>query len=358
VPFEDLLRAWPGEQVVIRFDEASGAWMFICMHSTVLGPAAGGTRLRVYESADAGLEDGLRLSEGMTWKAAVGGLPHGGGKGVIAVRELPAGPERRRLLIRYAALVNSLDGNFRTGPDLNISQEDVDLIAEHSSYIFGRSPSAGGSGSSGPDTAIGVLHGLRSCLACAFGDADLEGRVVLVQGIGGVGQTLVELLLAEGAMVTVSDPATERVRELVARFEDVAVVAPDEAIATKCDVFSPCAVGSVLNADSIPKLRCRIVAGSANNQLATREDAERLRVAGILYAPDYVINVGGGLHLYGLEQLGWDRSTLDRNLERIGETLTAILTIAEQDGITTVEAAERIGAERLAEGLSTLPAHA
>jgi glutamate dehydrogenase/leucine dehydrogenase len=239
---------------------------------------------------------------------------------------------------------------------MNISREDIDLLAEHSRYIFGRSPSAGGSGSSGPDTAIGVLHGLRACLANAFGTADLDGRVVLVQGVGSGGQTLVELLLAGGAKVIASDPATERVRELVARFEDVAVVAPDEAIATECDVFAPCAVGGVLNAESIPKLRCRIVAGSANNQLATPEDAERLRVAGILYAPDYVISVDGGLHLYGLEQLGWDRSTLDRNLERIGETLTAIFAIADRDGITTVAAAERIGAQRLAEAQSSQPA--
>jgi leucine dehydrogenase len=350
VPFEDLLSAWPGEQVAVRFDEASGAWMFICIHSTVLGPASGGTRLRVYESADAGLEDGLRLSEGMTWKTAVGGLPAGGGKGVIAVKELPEGTERRRLLIRYAEMVNTLGGNFRTGPDMNIRQEDVDLIAEHTPYIFGRSPSAGGSGSSGPDTAIGVLHGIRACLAHALGSPDLDGRVVLVQGIGEVGATLVELLIRGGAKVIVSDPATERVRELVARLDDVAVVAPNEAISAECDVFSPCAVGGVLNCDSIPKLRCRIVAGSANNQLASTQDAERLRAADILYAPDYVINVGGGLHLYGLEQLGWDRPTLDLNLKGIGETLAEIFAIADEDGITTVAAAERMGAQRLAEG--------
>jgi leucine dehydrogenase len=357
VPFEDLLRTWPGEEVVTCFDEASGAWMFICMHSTVPGPAAGGTRLRVYKSAEAGLEDGLRLSEGMTWKAAVGGLPHGGGKGVIAVRELPEGTDRSRLLIRYAEMVNTLGGNFRTGPDMNIRQDDVDLIAEHTPYIFGRSPSAGGSGSSGPDTAMGVLHGIRASLVHALGTGDLDGRVVLVQGIGGVGQTLVELLVRNGARVIVSDAATERVRELVARIDEVAVVAPNEAFATECDVLSPCAVGGVLNAESIPRLRCRIVAGSANNQLEAAEDAERLRAAGILYAPDYVINVGGGLHLYGLEQLGWDRPTLDRNLEGIGETLAEIFATADQEGITTVAAAERIGARRLAERQESLAAH-
>ena len=347
MPFEDQLRAWTGEQVVVRFDDASGAWMFICMHSMALGPAAGGTRLRVYASPEEGLADGLRLSEGMTWKAALGGLPHGGGKGVIAVRELPAGPERTRLLIRYAAMVNALGGNFRTGPDMNITQADVDVIAEHTPYIFGRSPAAGGSGSSGPDTAIGVLHGIRASLAHASGTGDLNGRVVLIQGIGGVGEALAELLISAGASVIVTDPATERVRVLVDRL-GVVEVAPDEAVATDCDVFSPCAVGGVLNAESIPKLRCRVVAGSANNQLATADDAERLCDAGILYAPDYVINVGGGLHLYGLEQLGWDRTTLDRHLEGIGETLAEIYAIAERSGITTVAAAERIGAERLA----------
>ena len=345
--FEHLLSAWDGEEVLVHFDRSSGAWMFICLHSMTLGPAAGGTRLRAYASPEEGLADGLRLSEGMTWKAVVGGLPHGGGKGVIAVREVPRGDERTRLLVQYAGLVNVLGGNFRTGPDMNITQEDVDLIAEQTPYIFGRSPSAGGSGSSGPDTAIGVMHGIRASLAHAFGPEDLEGRVVLIQGVGGVGETLAHLLAEEGATVMVSDPAEDRVRVLVKRL-GIEAVAPDKAIETECDVFSPCAIGDVLNAESIPKLRCRVVAGSANNQLGSADDAERLRVAGILYAPDYVINVGGGLHLYGLEQLGWDRGTLERHLAGIGETLAEIFAISDRDGITTVAAAEQIGSERLA----------
>ena len=346
MPFEELLTAWSGDEVVIHFDRSSDAWMFICLHSKTLGPAAGGTRLRAYASPEEGLADGLRLSEGMTWKAAVGGLPHGGGKGVIAVTALPMGDERSRLLVRYAELVNVLGGNFRTGPDMNITQSDVDLIASHTPYIFGRSPSAGGSGSSGPDTAVGVLHGIRASLSHVFGTDSLAGRRVLIQGVGGVGESLADLLIEARATVVVSDPATDRVRSLVDRL-GIEAVPPDMAIATDCDVFSPCAIGGVLTEESIPKLRCRVVAGSANNQLGSPEDAERLRVAGILYAPDYVINVGGGLHLYGLEQLDWDRPTLDRHLAGIGATLAQIFAISDRAGITTVAAAEQIGAERL-----------
>ncbi len=270
VPFEDLIAAWDGEQVIVHFDRLTGSWMFICMHSMTLGPAAGGTRLRAYPSPEDGLADGLRLSEGMTWKAAVGGLPHGGGKGVIAVSQLPQGEVREGLLVRYAQLVNTLGGNFRTGPDMNITQADVDLVVQHTPYIFGRSISAGGSGSSGPDTAIGVLHGIRACVTHVFGEPTLEGRVVLIQGVGGVGEPLAELLVAEGATVIASDPDHERVAALVERLH-VASVSPEEAIGTECDVFSPCAIGGILNADTIPRLRCRIVAGSANNQLATPE---------------------------------------------------------------------------------------
>jgi leucine dehydrogenase len=355
MPFEDLIAAWDGEQVIVHFDRPTGSWMFICMHSTTLGPAAGGTRLRAYPSPEDGLADGLRLSEGMTWKAAVGGLPHGGGKGVIAVSQLPQGEVREGLLVRYAQLVNTLGGNFRTGPDMNITQADVDLVAQHTPYIFGRSISAGGSGSSGPDTAIGVLHGIRACVTHVFGEPTLEGRVVLIQGVGGVGEPLAELLVAEGATVIASDPDHERVAALVDRLH-VASVSSEEAIGTECDVFSPCAIGGILNADTISRLRCRIVAGSANNQLATPEGAERLRTAGILYAPDYVINVGGGLHLYGLEQLGWDNATLQRHLADIGDTLATIFTIADENTITTLAAAGRIGSERLARASASAPA--
>ena len=237
----------------------------------------------------------------MTRKLAVLGLPCGGGKAVLAVPEIPAGDGRRRLLERYGDLIESLGGSYVTGPDVNTREEDMDVIGSRTAHVFCRSLGNGGSGDPSIHTALGVFHGIRATLAHAFGSDDPTGRTVLVQGTGAVGAKLTRLLLDAGAVVLVSDVDEERARATGAQ-----PVAPDTALELECDVYAPCALGATLSADSIPLLRCRIVAGGANNQLATPEDGERLRAAGILYAPDYVINGGGALHGIGLERLGWD----------------------------------------------------
>jgi leucine dehydrogenase len=344
---EDHLREWDGEQALVRFDAPTGAWIFICMHSTQLGPALGGTRMKVYPSAADGLADAMRLAAGMTRKAAVAKLPYGGGKAVLAVPALPQGEERRSLLLRYAGMVDSLGGRFLTGHDMNTSEADVDLIGQRTPHVFTRSPERGGSGNASPATALGVLHGIRASVGHAFGSRDLGGRVVVIQGVGEVGARLAKLLTDEGATVLVSDVAQERLRALADRLR-VEAVAPEEVFEIDCDVFAPCAVGGVLNEESIPRLRCRVVAGAANNQLARPDDAERLRAAGILYAPDYVINAGGVLRAIGLETLGWDDSTLAARLEQIGETLTEIYRRADAEGVDTEHVAARIAEERLA----------
>ena len=342
--FEELLRAWEGEQTVIRFDRESGAWMFVCVHSTARGPAGGGTRLRVYPAPADGLADGMRLSQAMTQKMAAAGLPRGGGKAVLAVPELPTGDARRQLLLRYGELVASLGGTYRTAGDMNISPADLDVVAERCPWVYG---TTGAGGNSGRGTARGVLHGIRASAEHVFGSADLAGRTVLVQGVGAVGHDLARMLLEDGARVLVSDVDAGLARS-VAEEVGGAVVPVEGALETECDVFSPCAVGGVLDARSIPSLRCRIVAGSANNQLADPEDAERLHAAGVLYAPDFVVNAGGVLQLLGLEELGWDEAELERRLAGIGDTLRGLYRDAEQEGGTPAAAAERLVGRRLA----------
>jgi leucine dehydrogenase len=338
--FEDLLAGWDGEFAAVRHDAESGAWMFVCVHSTALGPAGGGTRMRVYDRPADGLADAMQLSAAMTRKMAAAGVPRGGGKAVLAVPELPQGEARRRLLLRYGDLVDSLGGTYQTAGDMNISPADLDVVAERCRWVYGTS---GAGGNSGRGTARGVLHGIRASVEHAFGSAGLEGRTVLVQGCGSVGADLARALAAEGATVLVSDVDAER-----ARATGFAVVAPDAAIGTDCDVYAPCAVGGTLSAATIPALRCRVVAGCANNQLAAPEDAERLHERGILYAPDYVINAGGVVQLIGLEAEGWDEEQLERGFARIGDSLRELYAEAASLGITPSEAAERLVRARLA----------
>jgi leucine dehydrogenase len=340
--FEELLRQWDGEEVVVRHDRETGTWIFVCVHSTVLGPAMGGTRMKPYPSPAEALEDALRLAGGMTRKLAVAGLPCGGGKAVLAVPELPDGDTRRALFERYGDLIDALGGTYVTGPDINTGVADMDTIGSRTAHVFCRSSANGGSGDPSIHTALGTFHGIRAALRHVHDDDALSGRRVLVQGTGSVGAKLTRQLLDAGAAVLVSDVDEERARATGAQLVPAA-----EALELECDVYAPCALGATLNAESIPKLRCRIVAGAANNQLATPEDAERLRKRRILYAPDFVINAGGAMHGIGLEHLGWDGAELDRRVEGIGETLARIFETADAEGITTDEAAERLAAELL-----------
>ncbi|HEU5476480.1 MAG TPA: Glu/Leu/Phe/Val dehydrogenase dimerization domain-containing protein [Gaiellaceae bacterium] len=338
--FEDLLARWDGEHAVIRSDPESGAWMFVCVHSTVLGPAGGGTRMRVYPAPADGLADAMRLSGAMTWKMAAAGMSRGGGKAVLAVPELPLGEPRARLLRRYGELVASLGGSYRTAGDMNISPEDLDVVAETCPWVYG---TTSGGGNSGRGTARGALHAIRATVEHLFGSPDLSGRSVLVQGAGAVGAVLARELADGGAHVLVSD--VDESRAAATRCE---TVPPERVLGTEVDVYSPCAVGGTLDAESIPRLACRAIAGCANNQLAEADDAERLRERGILYAPDYVVNAGGIIQLIGLEDEGWDETQLEQRLAGIGDTLRALFAEADAEGITPAEAADRLVHRRLA----------
>ena len=343
---EDVLRQWGGEFALTAYDEPSGAYMFIAVHSTRLGPGAGGTRMKTYATPDDGLLDAMRLAEAMTLKMAVAGLPMGGGKAVLAVPGELDPTTRRNLLLRHAHNVNMLGGNYRTGPDMNTSSADMDTLNEVTPYAFGRSVDNGGSGSSAPDTAVGVFHGIVASVTHAYGAPDLTGKRVLVQGAGAVGAPLAEMLVKAGAHVIVSDVTLERVEALYDSL-GVEVVAPASVLETGCDVFAPCATGGVLSPENIPALKCRIVAGAANNPLSDRSDGDLLREAGILYAPDFVINGGGAIHLIGYEALGWTQEQVERGLTGIGDTLTEIYRSADAAGISTEEAAERLAHARL-----------
>jgi leucine dehydrogenase len=344
--FEELLEWWDGEQAVIHRDRESGGWIFICMHSTQLGPAAGGTRLKVYDTPGDGLQDAMRLSAGMTAKLAVADLGLGGGKAVLAMPQIPEGDERRALLHRYGDIVASLGGGFITSSDVGTGESDMDVIADRTEHVFGRSQANGGAGDPGPFTAVGVFHGIKASLAHVHGSDELSGRTVLVQGAGSVGGALAELLGRAGAVVLVADLDAQRAETVASSIGGSAVDA-GMAIATECDVYAPCALGATLSAENVLQLRCRIVAGSANNQLAQPEAAELLRAAGILYAPDYVINAGGAIAINFLELNGRTQAEVDAALAGIGDMLKEIYARAEMEGITTAAAADALAALRL-----------
>jgi leucine dehydrogenase len=343
---QSLIESWDGEFVVNYFDRSTGSWIFIGVHSTKLGVATGGTRLKTYPALSQGLEDALRLSKGMTLKWAILGLPRGGGKGVIAVPGDFRDRDREGLFLRYGELVEKLGGIYETGPDLGTSSSDMDIIARKTSHVFATSPEKGGAGGSGPATALGVFSAIKASCDHLFGDSSLEGRRILVQGVGGVGAELARMLKESGAEVMVTDIEQERAKTLR---EEIGVecVDPEEVYTTDCDIFSPCAVGGILNKDTIPKLKARIVCGAANNQLQTPSDGESLKERGVLYAPDFVVNAGAAIYLLGVEKLKWSKDKTEEEIRRIGETLRKVYKEAEEGGIPTEEAALRIAEKNL-----------
>ena len=345
---ESLIQNWSGETVVLRRDAPTRAWIIIAIHSTRRGPAAGGTRMKSYPDVPAALLDALRLAEGMTYKMAAAELPRGGGKAVIALPSNFDPAARPALLRRYGALIRQLGGTYQTGPDLGTTPEDMDLIAETAApYVYARTPSRGGSGGSGPMTALGVYCGIRATWEWVSGQDSLAGVRVLVQGAGTVGGALIERLMGAGALVAFSDVAEQVVR----RYRDergLTYVPPEQVYEAECDIFAPCALGGILNSETIASLKCRAVAGAANNQLTEPEDAERLQARGILYAPDFVLNAGGAIALTGLEALGWSPEDTELRVMEIGARLRRIYEVAAGQGITTEAAARHLAEARLA----------
>ncbi|HUE77704.1 MAG TPA: Glu/Leu/Phe/Val dehydrogenase dimerization domain-containing protein [Longimicrobiales bacterium] len=319
-----LIEAWTGECVVVRYDRETGAWIFIAVHDRTLGMAMGGCRLRVYAAPEDGLRDAQRLAGGMTLKWAGIEFPFGGGKAVLAVPRPLVGAEREGLLLRFGSLVEGLGGMYGTGVDLGTTPADMAVVGRRTSRVAGRPPEAGGAGDPGPWTALGVYEGMRSAAARALGSEDLAGRTVLVQGVGGVGTPLVRLLSEAGAIILVNDVDASRART-VAKSVGASTVAPEAVYDTDCDIFAPCAVGGVINERTVARLRCKVVAGSANNQLESEADAARLAGREILYVPDFIVNAGGAVAHGILEFLHWPESEVEPRVRRIGETVAELL---------------------------------
>jgi leucine dehydrogenase len=334
-----LIESFDGRAVITRYDRPTGTWIFICIHDDTLGHATGGTRMRRYDDPADGLLDAMRLARGMTQKWAALEQPFGGAKAVMAISHPLEGDERRGLLERYGELIASLGGIFSTGEDLGTTPEDFAVIASRPSYVHGFDPETRRKIDPGPFTARGVFSGMRAGADEVFDDG-LAGRSVMIQGVGHVGGRLAELAREAGASILVTDLDADLAGSVASRVGGEVVPAA-EAYGAQCDVYAPCAVGATLNEDTIPSLRCRLVAGSANNQLATQADADRLHERGIVYAPDYVINGGGALAFALLGQGERDMDVVMERMEDVGQRIGELLREARERGESPVASADR-----------------
>jgi glutamate dehydrogenase/leucine dehydrogenase len=341
----DRITADGFEQVVFCHDPPTGLRAIVAIHSTRLGPALGGTRFYPYASEDDALGDVLRLARGMTYKSAAAGLDLGGGKAVILGD--PATTRTEALLRVYGRFVDALGGRYVTAEDVGTTQADMDLIRRETRHVTGVSRTLGGSGDPSAATAYGVLHAMKAVGRRQWGATALEGRHVTVAGVGKVGSSLVRHLVEERAQVTVADVDAAAVARAVKDF-GVETVEVDKVHAVECDIHSPCALGASLNPTTIPELRCAAVVGSANNQLATPECAELLDDAGVLYAPDFIVNAGGVINI-AEEIVGYHRERAYAAVRRIFDTTMRVLDIAANDRIPPALAAERLAELRIAE---------
>jgi leucine dehydrogenase len=332
------------EQVAYCHDGATGLRAIVAIHSTALGPGLGGTRFYPYADEHAALVDVCRLARGMTYKHAVCGNDLGGGKAVIIGD--PAALRSEPLLRAYGRFVDGLAGRYLTAEDVGTTQADMDLIRRETPHVTGVSESLGGSGDPSPATAWGVLWAMKAVAERLWGGPSLSGRHVCISGVGKVGSALAAHLADEGAKLTVADVSDDHVRAVVDAYGAMAV-APDAAHAVECDIFSPCALGAVLNRTTIPALRCAAIVGSANNQLEREADAELIGERGIAYAPDFVANAGGVMNI-AEEPHGYDRERAYGRIRGIHDTVLRIFERADADGTTTAAAANRLAEERIA----------
>ncbi len=336
----DLISAMGHEQVVFSHDPSCDYRSIIAIHDTTLGPALGGTRFWPYETDMSALIDVLRLSRGMTYKAAIAGLNLGGGKAVIIGDNRMR--DREMIMRAHGRAVDSLGGRYITAEDVGVSVEDMDFVHMETEFVVGIQ---GRSGDPSPVTAYGVYRGIKACAYRKYGEADLGSRSVAVQGAGHVGYNLCRYLAEEGAKIFVTDiDASKSAR--VADELGAEVVDLDAIYDVEADIFAPCALGAVINDETIPRLRVDIVAGAANNQLERHDHDRQLQERGILYAPDYVINGGGLINVYS-ELAGWSLERSQRKAGEIYNVLLSIFELADAEGITSGEAADRVAERRL-----------
>ncbi len=343
----DVFRSGDHEQVVFCRDEPSGLRAIIAIHSTALGPALGGTRFHPYSSEEDALADVLHLSCAMSYKNALAGLDHGGGKAVILGD--PARDKTEVLLRAYGRFVQSLGGRYITACDVGTYVEDMDIVARESEFVTGRSSAHGGAGDSSILTAFGVFQGMRAAAEHVWGAPTLSGRRVGIAGVGKVGRHLVDHLLADGASVTVADVSAQAIERVRAAHPEV-VVAPSTAALVRqpIDVYAPCALGSALDDPTVAALCAKVVCGGANNQLEHPGVEKLLDEQGILYAPDYVVNSGGVVQVAD-EIEGFDFQRAKARVAKIFDTTLAIFELAERDGVPPAVAADHLAERRIAD---------
>jgi valine dehydrogenase (NAD+) len=335
------------EQVVFCQDRASGLKAVIALHSTALGPALGGTRFYDYATDEEAALDALNLSRGMSYKNALAGLDHGGGKAVIIGD--PEAIKSEDLLLAYGRFVASLGGRYVTACDVGTYVADMDVVARENRWTTGRSPENGGAGDSSVLTAFGVFQGMRAAARSQWGEPTLRGRRVGIAGVGKVGHHLVEHLIEDGAEVVITDVRAEAVDRIRARHPQISAVSDaDVLIRTPLDVYAPCALGGALNDETVPALTATIVCGAANNQLAHPGVEKDLADRGILYAPDYVVNAGGVIQVAD-ELHGFDFDRAKAKATKIFDTTAAIFDRARTDGIPPAAAADRLAEQRIAD---------
>jgi len=338
------------EQVVFCSDATSKLRAIIAIHDTTLGPALGGVRMRPYRTDEEALIDVLRLSRGMTYKNALAGLKLGGGKAVIIGD--PAKDKGEMLFRSLGSFVQSLNGRYLIAEDMGIGVEDMMCIMKKTKWVCGLPTSIGGSGDPSPFTAFGVLRGMQACVCEVFGSDSLEGRLIAIQGLGHVGYTLAELIHKEGARLICSEPINADAAEKVRDELGATIVGEDDIYDVECDIFAPCAVGGILNDQTIPRLKCKIVAGAANNQLAVgTRDGLALVERDILYAPDYAINSGGVINISVERDPGGYSADMARSkVAQIYDIMTQLIDTSKLEGIPTHEVADKLAKAMIERG--------
>jgi leucine dehydrogenase len=334
------------EQIVYCNDPRVGLKAIISLHSLVLGPATGGCRMWDYASEEAALIDVLRLSKGMTYKASISGLNWGGGKAVIIGN--PKTHKTPQLFERFGEMVHRLGGNYITAKDVGTGSEDLACMKKKTPYVLGIEGEKGSSGDPSPATAWGVYHGIRSCAQFVFGTNSLKNIKIALQGLGSVSYYLLEYLVADGAKVVGCDIDPAMVERAVRKY-GIEIVSPDSIYDVECDIFSPAALGSSINSQSLPRIRAKIIAGAANNQLATPQEGYELLNRGIIYAPDYAINAGGLINIYYEDPArgGYSRTRSFEHVAQIGNTIKNILERARAEKLPTHLVADQIAEERI-----------
>jgi leucine dehydrogenase len=333
------------EQVVFCHDEPTGLKAIIAIHNTVLGPALGGTRMWNYTSEQEALTDVLRLSRGMTFKAAISGLNLGGGKAVIIGDSSTMKSEA--FLRRFGKFVNSLNGKYITAEDVNMKTSDMEYIHMETKHVTGLPESMGGGGDPSPVTAYGVYMGMKATAKKVYGDDSLSGKKIAVQGVGQVGMHLVEYLVKENADVVITDLYEDKVKAIAQKY-GVATVSQDAIYDLDMDIYAPCALGATVNNATIDRLKCAIIAGAANNQLKDEvKNGYMLIDRSIAYAPDFLINAGGLINVYNEYQGNYNRKRVFEQAEKIYDTCLSILNVAENEKISSQEAAIKLSEKRI-----------